>query len=62
MGNYIQYLVNGKESKKEYICVCLCVTESLCYTTETFQINCTSIKKKKNRGNISDISEEFSIN
>ena len=34
-GNYIQYPVinhNGKEYEKEYVCVC--VTESLCYTPE----------------------------
>ena len=51
-GNYIQYPVidgNGKDYKKSvYMCVCVCVTESLCCTAETniiFQINYTSIKK-----------------
>ena len=41
-GNYIQYPVvnyNGKEYEKEKknvcVSVCLCVTGSLCYTTET---------------------------
>ena len=38
-GNYIQYPEinhNGKEYKKEYIYICVCVyiTESLCYTAE----------------------------
>ena len=39
-GNYIQYPMikhNGKEDEKnlkEYICMCVCVTESLCCTAE----------------------------
>ena len=38
---YIQYLVityNGKDLKKNiYMCICIyiCITESLCYTSET---------------------------
>ena len=35
--NYIQYPVinsNGKEYEKEYMCVCVCVPESLCYRAE----------------------------
>ena len=37
-GNYIQYLIvncNGKESEKEYICVCVHITESLYCIPET---------------------------
>ena len=26
---------NGKEYKKEYVCVCVCVTESLCCAAES---------------------------
>ena len=36
-GNYIQYLMinhNGEEYEKEYIYVCVCITESLCCTAE----------------------------
>ena len=35
---YIHYLViiyKGKESEKEYMCIHVCVSESLCYTPET---------------------------
>ena len=36
-GNYIQYPVinhNGKEHEKEYICIYIYITESLCCTAE----------------------------
>jgi len=36
--NYTQHLVityNGKETEKEYMYVCVCITESLCWTLET---------------------------
>jgi len=42
-GNYIQYLIinyNGKESENAYkciyfVCICMCVCESLCYSPES---------------------------
>ena len=52
MGNYIKDLLitySGKESEKEFMYRCMCITESLCHTNETntaLLINCTSIKKK----------------
>ena len=36
--NYTQHLVityNGKEPEKEYMYVCVCITEPLCWTLET---------------------------
>ena len=53
MGNYIEDLVithSGKESEKEFMYRCVCITESLCCTPETntaLLINYTSIEKKK---------------
>ena len=40
-----EYSVYGKESEKEWICVCMYMPDSLCYTLETIlQVNYTPKK------------------
>ena len=62
-GNYIQLPVINHNGKKYFLKnVCMCITESLCCTTEigtTSQINCTSIKIKTKTKKHADFYKPF---